>query len=95
MIKNILMPSDFSKASANAVGLAVQLAEATKAHLWLIHAAAPDPDFVGYEAGPDSARSQVAAHLRDQHRSLQAKADEIQSDKPVATGSDSLFEFNA
>jgi nucleotide-binding universal stress UspA family protein len=36
--------------------------------------AAPDPDFVGYDVGPQSVRDQVANELRTEHRSVQALA---------------------
>jgi len=43
--------------------------------LVVLHVAAPDPDFVGYEAGPSSVRQNVAADLRSEHRGLQRLAD--------------------
>jgi nucleotide-binding universal stress UspA family protein len=53
---------------------AAALARAFGASLWLLHAAAPDPDFVGYEPGPDTVRHAVAAELRDVHRRLQERS---------------------
>ena len=44
---------------------------AFKSKVFLLHVAAPDPDFVTYEAGPPSERDSVAQHLREDHRSLQ------------------------
>jgi nucleotide-binding universal stress UspA family protein len=37
--------------------------------------AAPDPEFVGFEAGPQSVRDQRAETLRKEHRLLQELAD--------------------
>jgi nucleotide-binding universal stress UspA family protein len=41
----------------------------------LLHVAGPDPDFVGYEVGPETVRDAVAHKLRDQHRQLDAFRD--------------------
>ena len=46
--------------------------------LVLLHVAAPDPDFVGYDIGPQSVRDQVALELRTEHRSVQALAETLQ-----------------
>jgi nucleotide-binding universal stress UspA family protein len=48
-------------------------------HVYLVHVAAPDPGFVGYDVGPGSVRDQVAAELRAQHQQLQALADGLRS----------------
>ena len=40
------------------------------AHVWILHVAAPDPAFVGFEAGPDVVRDQRAETLRSEHREL-------------------------
>jgi nucleotide-binding universal stress UspA family protein len=46
---------------------------------------APDPDFVGYEAGPQSVRDQRAQRLRDEHRELQRSADRLRAGGIQAT----------
>jgi nucleotide-binding universal stress UspA family protein len=74
-VKNILVPVDFSAISADVVATARSLAQAFSAKVWLIHVAAPDPEFVGFEVGPQSVRDQRATHLRDEHRHLQDEAD--------------------
>jgi len=73
-MKNILAAVDFSEITPRVVERASQLAESLGSRLWLIHAAAPDPDFVGHDVGPSSVRDQVAKHLREEHRELQALA---------------------
>jgi nucleotide-binding universal stress UspA family protein len=65
---------DFSESSERAVELASSLAERFGARLWLVHVAAPDPDFAGYDAGPQTERDSRAAELRKEHRDLQARA---------------------
>ncbi len=70
-MKNILAAVDFSAVSDAVIAQATAQAQAFSAALWLLHVAAPDPDFVGYEPGPQSVRQSVAAGLHDHHRRLQ------------------------
>lgn len=84
-MRNILVAVDFSPITERVVKLASELARGLDTHLWLIHAAAPDPDFVGYEAGPVGVRDQVAEELRNEHRDLQAHADALRESGLEAT----------
>ncbi len=70
-MQNILVPVDFSTATEPVVRSAIALARAFDARLCLLHVAAPDPDFVGYRAGPASVRHSVAAQFHDEHVKLQ------------------------
>jgi nucleotide-binding universal stress UspA family protein len=79
-MKNIVLPIDFSEVSPLAVKQAGELAKAMGSHLWLIHVADPEPDFVGYDAGPAVVRQQVAEQMRDEHRDLQGLADELRGE---------------
>lgn len=74
-MKQILAAVDFSDFTDAVVDHASSLAEAFGANLTLLHVAAPDPDFVGYAAGPDTVREGRARQLRDEHRRLQELAD--------------------
>jgi nucleotide-binding universal stress UspA family protein len=73
-MRTILAAVDFSPVSEAVIEQAAALATAFGGALWLLHVAAPDPDFVGYEAGPQSVRSTVAAELHDDHRRLQERS---------------------
>lgn len=73
----LLVAVDFSKTTELVIRVARRLAASLDASVWLVHAAEPEPDFVGYDAGPDVVRDQVAKELRDEHRKLQALADEL------------------
>ena len=55
----------------------VTFAERVPLALEVLHVAAPDPDFVGYEAGPQSVRDTRAGTLRKEHHELQAMAGEL------------------
>ena len=70
-MKIILVPVDFSDATDAVTARAAGLAQALQAQLILLHVAAPQPDFVGYEPGPQSVRDTVAKHLHEEHRQLQ------------------------
>lgn len=76
-MQHILAAVDFSPFAERVVALAASLAETCRAQLTLIHVAAPDPDFVGFGAGPDGARSGRAHTLRQEHREIQARAETL------------------
>ncbi|MEZ4220077.1 MAG: universal stress protein [Polyangiaceae bacterium] len=76
----VLAAVDFSPVTDAVCERAVVLSKALELELVLLHVAADDPEFVGYEPGPDSVRSAVAGHLRDAHRQLQARASALSRD---------------
>jgi nucleotide-binding universal stress UspA family protein len=76
-MKRIIAAVELSEASDGVVAAARELAAAFDARVWLVHVAAPDPEFVGYEAGPQTVRDDVAEHLREEHRDLQRRASEL------------------
>ena len=71
-MKLILVPVDFSDITGPAIDAAAGLAAGTGAGLTLLHVADPEPEFIGYDAGPQSVRDGVAKQLHDRHRELQA-----------------------
>jgi nucleotide-binding universal stress UspA family protein len=73
-MQTILAAIDFSPVSDAVIDHAVRLVRAFGGALWLVHVAAPDPDFVGYDSGPQSVRQSVAAELHDAHRNLQEQS---------------------
>ncbi len=66
----IVVGVDFSPVTDGVVRAARELASRLNGHVWLLHVAAPDPEFVGYEAGPDTVRDAQARHYREEHRRL-------------------------
>jgi nucleotide-binding universal stress UspA family protein len=54
---------------------AKRFAEAFNAKIWLMHVAAPDPEFVGYDVGPQYIRDSRAGELREEHRVIQEQTD--------------------
>ena len=84
-MKNIVAAIDFSERTEAVLQLASLQAKAFDAHLWLLHAAAPEPGFVGYDAGPQSVRDNVAKHIRERHREIQELADSVRDQGLEAT----------
>jgi nucleotide-binding universal stress UspA family protein len=82
---NILVPVDFSAATRPVVAAAIAQAQGREAHLWLIHVAEPEPEFVGYGAGPRGVRTHVAHELRKEHRELNELAEQIRGSGVVVT----------
>lgn len=74
----ILVAYDFSEHGRAVLAHAKDLASGAGLAIELLHVAAPDPDFVGYEAGPQSVRDARAATLREEHGALQNRARELE-----------------
>jgi nucleotide-binding universal stress UspA family protein len=78
-MKTILVPIDFSNATADVVEQAAQLAAAFSSAVWLLHVAAPEPEFVGYDSGPRDVRESVAHELHESHRVLQEHSTKLRA----------------
>jgi len=78
MIKTIFVLCEASKADIPLLEQARIQATAFNSRLYLIHVAAPDPDFVGYDdVGPQHERDWRADSLREEHRQLQLRAEAL------------------
>jgi nucleotide-binding universal stress UspA family protein len=77
MSMKILAATDLSHATAKIIAVVEYLAKATDAEVRLLHVAEADPDFVGYDAGPEVVRDQIAKEFRDEHRGVQKHADSL------------------
>lgn len=78
-MKKILAAVDFSDVTERIVALAADTASAFDAELRVIHVATPDPDFVGYDPGPQTERDAVARHFREEHQQLQMMVGELRN----------------
>lgn len=85
-MKNILVTIDFNTMEQLLVDKAFQLAEKFDSKIWLLHIAAPDPDFVGYEVGPQYIRDFRASELRKEHKLLQGFTDALKKKGVKAEG---------
>ena len=73
-MKNILVAVDLDKGDQQLLDQASLLAMKFDAKVWIIHIATPDPDFVGFDAGPVYIRKTLADDLRKEHKNLQGYA---------------------
>ena len=81
-MKNILVPIDFSEDTYQLLNKSVEIAEKFNSKVWIIHISSPEPDFVGYDVGPQYIRDFRAKDLRKEHVLIQTYADELK-DKGV------------
>ena len=79
MALKILVAVDLSDATGRVVQVAERIAAPMSGVVRLLHVAEAEPDFVGFDAGPDVVRDQVAKEYRDEHRSVQAHADALRA----------------
>ncbi len=84
MMKNILVTVGFDKNEKLLIDNAFQLAKAFNSKIWLIHVASPDPDFVGFEAGPQHVRDIRANELRKEHKIIQGYVTELKEKGIIA-----------
>lgn len=80
-MKTILVPIDFSDTTAPVLAQALLLARALGSRLVLLKVAEPEPDFVGFEPGPQTVRVAVAHDFRAEH----VRLDELKAEA-AATG---------
>ncbi|MCK5637431.1 MAG: universal stress protein [Flavobacteriaceae bacterium] len=55
----------------------MEIAESFDSKVWLMHVSAPDPDFIGYEPGPQYTRDFRAKELRKEHRLLESYVNKL------------------
>lgn len=70
-MKNILVAVDFEPKTQELIDFALQLGEKFGSKIWVIHIAAPEPDYVGYNVGPRYIRDALAKDLRMEHKMVQ------------------------
>lgn len=74
-IQNILVTVDFGDKDKAVLAEALLVAGKFKAKTWILHIAMPEPDFVGYDVGPQYIRDIRAKDLRKEHKTLKKYAD--------------------
>ena len=70
-----LIAVDLSEASRGMLRQARNYAKLLSAKAWLVHVAPPDPEFVGYEPGPQYIRDTVAKQFHEEHKALHQEAE--------------------
>jgi nucleotide-binding universal stress UspA family protein len=76
-MEQVVAAIDFSRHADAVVETAAALARAVHGELTLLHVAAPEPDFVGYEVGPQSVRDDRAHTLDLERRELHRVAEQL------------------
>ena len=84
-MSTILALVDFSDVTEAVLEQAASMARGLKAAVVVLHVASPDPDFVGYEAGPQTVRDSVAGHLHEEHRTLRQMEEKLKASGLSAT----------
>ena len=77
----LLVAVDLSESTSIVVREAAKIA----GEVWVLHVAEPDPEFVGYEVGPQVVRDSVAAEMRAEHREIEKLAVSLSHDDVSAT----------
>ncbi len=74
-IENILVAVDFNDTVGELLSYAEGIAEKFGSRIWIVHVAEPDPDYVGYEPGPQYIRDFKAEEFKEEHRNLKSLCD--------------------
>jgi nucleotide-binding universal stress UspA family protein len=82
---NILVAVDLSGATTRVMQVAERIARSMEGAVWVLHVAEAEPDFVGYDAGPEVVRDQVAKEFREEHRAVQNHASTLREAGVEAT----------
>jgi nucleotide-binding universal stress UspA family protein len=85
-MKNILLCIDFHEKTPYLIEETLKLAKPFGAKIWLLHVAAPDPDFISLDVGPQEVRDQRAKELRNEHGLLSDYAKIIESEGVQSDG---------
>lgn len=78
-MKNILVAVDITTGDQLLLDQASTLAAKFDSKVWIIHVAAPEPDFVGYDSGPKYIRKTLADELRAEHKTLHTYSETMQA----------------
>ncbi len=84
----ILIPIDFNSNEQKLIDQGSEIAEKFDSKVWLIHIAAPEPDFVPYVSGsgPNNERERRADELKEERRLIQEYAETLKQKNIDATG---------
>lgn len=75
----LLIALDLSEATAKILDAVRNMPAGAAPQARVLHVAEPNPDFIGYEAGPEVVREQVAEEFRRQHSAVQQAASELRA----------------
>ena len=85
-MKNILVAVDLEVSSHQLINTAAEQAEKSDAKVWVLHIAAPEPDFLGNKVGPKYVRDYLIEDIKKEHKLIRQYADELSVKGIVAEG---------
>jgi nucleotide-binding universal stress UspA family protein len=77
MTLKILVAVDLSSATKRVIQVTERIARGMSGKAWVLHVAEAEPDLVGFDAGPEVVRDQVAKEFREEHKAVQEYADTL------------------
>lgn len=83
--KNIIIAIDFTENIELIINQIQNIITTENSKIWLIHIIAPEPDFIGYETGPQTERNHIAFRFREEHRQLQEIAEKLRQNNFEST----------
>ena len=78
-MKRILLAVDNEDGTNEMLEYAGEMASLYNATLYILHIARPEPEFVGYDVGPEYIRLDAARDYRNEHRWVQELAKKLDS----------------
>lgn len=76
-MNTIIAAVDFSAITSRVIESAVEMAMCYKGRVYIIHVAAPDPEFVGYKVGPAHERQSRIEELHQEKKELEKLAERL------------------
>lgn len=74
----LLVAIDFSDATDVVLQESQKLAGALDGAIYLVHVVPPEPDFIGYDPGPQTERKFIASLRHQEHREIQELGQELE-----------------
>jgi len=79
-MNTIIVAVDFSSITSSLIEKAAEMAICYGARIYIIHVAAPDPEFVGYKVGPVHERQSLVKELNKEKRELEKLAERLRGE---------------
>jgi nucleotide-binding universal stress UspA family protein len=77
MTLKILVAVDLSNATKRIIQVTERIARGMSGEAWVLHVAEAEPDLVGFDAGPEVVRDQVAKEFQEEHKAVQEYSDTL------------------
>lgn len=85
-MKNILVAIDFKDSTHKLLNLAEELALKFLSKVWIVHIAAPEPEYIGYQVGPQYVRNNRASELKSEHKIIESHVKRMHEKHIAAQG---------